>query len=86
MRLTSRPSALFRFRCAASHERKYEVDGGRHACSFGPGALTHGIPGARAGMLTLRIRRHDRNQAKAIAEAIVRLRVEAAHTEDGSSP
>jgi hypothetical protein len=37
-------------------------------------------------MLTLRIRRHDRNQAKAIAEAIVRLRVEAAHTEDGSSP
>jgi hypothetical protein len=25
-------------------------------------------------MLTLRIRRHDRNQAKAIAEAIVRLR------------
>ncbi len=46
----------------------------------------HGIPGARAGMLTLRIRRHDRNQAKAIAEAIVRLRVEAAPTGDGSSP
>ncbi|MDH3290220.1 MAG: hypothetical protein OEO20_01805 [Gemmatimonadota bacterium] len=41
-----------------------------------------GIPGARPGMLTLRIHRRDRGHARAMAEAIAQAGTEAERTRD----